>query len=132
MLQIPVKIYIMKIKREHVCVPLKSEGNGMNVVLGIVMILIAAALGFFGYMIAMRGKYALVTNYVMERHAGKVDSAYAQRVGWIELFAAAYFLLFGILALFFSNAFAWTVIIVGVVLFVAAALLNLFLGKRMS
>ena len=104
----------------------------MHVVLGILMILAAGALGFFGYMIAMRGKYALITNYVMERHAGKVDGAYAQRVGWIELFAAVYFLLFGILSLFLSNAFAWTVLIIGVVLLIAAALLNLFLGKKLS
>jgi hypothetical protein len=103
----------------------------MHVALGIIMILMALALGFFGYMIAMRGKYALITNYVMERHAGRVDSRYAQRVGWIELFAAVYFLLFGILALCLSNAFAWTVFIIGLVLLVAAVLLNLFFGKRM-
>lgn len=103
----------------------------MHIALGIIMILASAALGFFGYMIAMRGKYALITNYVMEKHAGKVDSRYAQRVGWIEIFAAVYFLLFGILSLFLSNAFAWTVAIIGVVLLVAAALLNLFLGKKL-
>lgn len=103
----------------------------MHVALGIIMILFALGLGFFGYMIAMRGKYALITNYVMERHAGKVDSAYAQRVGWIELFAAVYFLLFGILSLFCSNGFAWTVLIIGIVLLVAAALLNFFFGKRL-
>jgi len=103
----------------------------MNVALGIIMILLALALGFFGYMIAIRGKYALITNYVMERHAGKVDSAYAQRVGWIELFAAVYFLLFGILALCFSNGFAWAVFIIGLVLLAAAVLVNLFFGKRM-
>lgn len=105
----------------------------MHVALGIIMILMAAAFGFFGYMIAMRGKYALITNYVMERHAGKVDSAYAQRVGWIDIFAAVYFLLFGILALCIGTAgFAWTVFIIGVVLLAVAVLLNLFLGKRMS
>ena len=103
----------------------------MHVALGIIMILISAALGFFGYMIAMRGKYALITNYVMEKHAGKVDSRYAQRVGWIEIFAAAYFFLFGILSLFLSNGFAWTVLIIGVVLLIAAALLNFFFGKRL-
>ena len=103
----------------------------MQIVLGILMILAAAALGFFGYMIAMRGKYALITNYVMEKHAGKVDSRYAQRVGWIEIFAAVYFFIFGILSLFLSNGFAWTVLIIGVVLLIAAALLNLFLGKKL-
>ena len=104
----------------------------MHVALGIIMILLGAALGFFGYMIAMRGKYALITNFVMERHAGKVDSRYAQRVGWIELFAAVYFVLFGIISLFSTDAFAWTVLIIGLALFAAAALLNLFLGKRLS
>jgi hypothetical protein len=103
----------------------------MHVALGIIMIVISGALGFFGYMIAMRGKYALITNYVMEKHAGKVDSSYAQRVGWIEIFAAVYFFLFGVLSLFFSNPFAWTVFLIGVVLFVAAALLNLFLGRKL-
>ena len=113
----------------------------MHVALGIIMIVISGALGFFGYMIAMRGKYALITNYVMEKHAGKVDSSYAQRVGWIvrciveslTLFtsAAVYFFLFGVLSLFFSNPFAWTVFLIGVVLFVAAALLNLFLGRKL-
>ncbi len=103
----------------------------MNIALGVIMILVALGLGFFGYMIAMRGKYALITNYVMERHAGKVDSAYAQRVGWIELFGAAYFLLFGIISLFSSAGFAWAVLIIGIVLFAAAVLLNLFFGKRM-
>ena len=103
----------------------------MHIVLGILMILAAAALGFFGYMIAMRGKYALITNYVMEKNAGKVDSRYAQRVGWIEIFAAVYFFIFGILSLFLSNGFAWTVLIIGVVLLIAAALLNLFLGKKL-
>ena len=94
----------------------------MHVFLGIVMILFALFLGFIGYMIAMRGKYALVNNFVMERHAGKVDSRFAQRIGWIELFAAVYFLLFGILALCIpKNAF---------VLLAAAALLNVLLGKR--
>lgn len=104
----------------------------MSTVLGILMLLGALALGFFGYMIAMRGKYALITNYVMERHAGKVDAAYAQRVGWIELFAAVYFFLFGILALCIGKpGFAWAVAIIGVVLLVAAVLVNLFFGKRM-
>ena len=86
-------------------VRIKEEGL-MHVALGIIMILMGLAFGFFGYMIAMRGKYALITNYVMEKHAGKVDSRYAQRVGWIELFAAVYFFIFGILALFLSNPFA--------------------------
>lgn len=104
----------------------------MHVALGIIMILLALAFGFFGYMIAMRGKYELINNFVTERHAGKVDSRYAQRVGWIELFAAAYFLLFGILSLFLSNAFALTMLIIGIVLLTAAVLLNLFLGKRMN
>ncbi len=103
----------------------------MSTVLGILMLLGALALGFFGYMIAMRGKYALITNYVMEKHAGKVDSRYAQRVGWIELFAAVYFFIFGILALFLSDAFAWTVLIIGLVLLLTAVLLNLFLGKKL-
>ena len=104
----------------------------MYVALGIIMILFALGLGFFGYMIAMRGKYALITNFVMERHAGKVDSAYAQRVGWIELFAAVYFLLFGILALCIgTSGFAWTVFIIGIVLLAGAALANFFFGKRM-
>ena len=103
----------------------------MSTVLGIIMILMALAFGFFGYMIAMRGKYALITNYVMEKHAGKVDSRYAQRVGWIEIFAAVYFVLFGILSLFLSNAFAWTVLIIGIVLMATAVLLNLFLGRKL-
>lgn len=104
----------------------------MSTALGIIMILMALAFGFFGYMIAMRGKYALITNYVMEKHAGKVDSRYAQRVGWIEIFTAVYFLIFGILALCIqSNPFAWTVLIIGIVLLIAAALLNLFLGKKL-
>ncbi len=103
----------------------------MHIFLGIVMILFALFLGAIGYLIAMRGKYALINNFVMERHAGKVDSRFAQRVGWIELFAAVYFLLFGILALCIaSNGFAWTVLIIGIVLLAAAAVLNVFLGKR--
>ena len=103
----------------------------MHIALGIIMILMGLAFGFFGYMIAMRGKYALITNYVMEKHAGKVDSRYAQRVGWIEIFAAVYFVLFGILSLFLSNAFAWTVLIIGIVLMATAVLLNLFLGRKL-
>ena len=103
----------------------------MHIFLGIIMILFALFLGAIGYLIAMRGKYALINNFVMERHAGKVDSAFAQRVGWIELFAAIYFLLFGILALCIkSNPFAWIVLIIGIVLLAAAALLNTLLGKR--
>lgn len=102
----------------------------MHIFLGIVMILFALFLGFIGYLIAMRGKYALINNFVMERHAGKVDSRFAQRVGWIELFAAVYFLLFGILALCLSNAFAWIVLIIGIVLLAAAFVLNVLLGKR--
>ena len=103
----------------------------MHIFLGIVMLLFAGFLGAIGYLIAMRGKYALINNFVMQRHAGKVDSAYAQRVGWIELFAALYFLLFGILGLCInSTAFAVIVLIIGIVLLAAAALLNLFLGKR--
>lgn len=103
----------------------------MHIFLGIIMILFALFLGAIGYLIAMRGKYALINNFVMERHAGKVDSAFAQRVGWIELFAAVYFLLFGILALCISSTgFAWIVLIIGIVLLAAAALLNTLLGKR--
>lgn len=104
----------------------------MHIFLGIVMVLLSLFLGAIGYLIAMRGKYALITNYVMERHAGKVDAAYAQRVGWIELFAAVYFFLFGILALCIGKpGFAWAVAIIGVVLLVAAVLVNFFFGKRM-
>ena len=103
----------------------------MHIFLGIVMILFALFLGAIGYLIAMRGEYALINNFVMERHAGKVDSRFAQRVGWIELFAAVYFLLFGILALCISSTgFAWTVLIIGIVLLAAAAFLNVLLGKR--
>lgn len=103
----------------------------MHIFLGIIMILFALFLGAIGYLIAMRGKYALINNFVMERHAGKVDSVFAQRVGWIELFAAVYFLLFGILALCInSTGFAWIVLIIGIVLLAAAALLNTLLGKR--
>ena len=103
----------------------------MHIFLGIVMILFALFLGAIGYLIAMRGEYALINNFVMERHAGKVDSRFAQRVGWIELFAAVYFLLFGILALCISSTgFAWIVLIIGIVLLAAAAFLNVLLGKR--
>jgi hypothetical protein len=42
-----------------------------------------------------------------------------------------YFFLFGIIALFLSNPFTWTVFIIGIVVLAAAALLNLFLGKRL-
>lgn len=103
----------------------------MHIFLGIVMILFALFLGAIGYLIAMRGEYALINNFVMERHAGKVDGSFARRVGWIELFAAVYFLLFGILALCIkSNPFAWIVLAVGIVLLAAASLLNVVLGKR--
>ena len=103
----------------------------MHIFLGIVMVLFSLFLGTIGYLIAMRGKYALINNFIMQRNAGKADNAYARRVGWIELFAAVYFLLFGILALCInSTGFALTVLIIGVVLLTAAALLNLFLGKR--
>ena len=102
----------------------------MHIFLGILMILFALFLGFIGYQIAMRGKYALINNFVMERHAGKVDSRFAQRVGWIELFAAVYFLLFGILAICLSNTFAWIVLLIGIVLLATAAVLNAILGKR--
>ena len=103
----------------------------MHIFLGILMLLFAGFLGTIGYLIAMRGKYALINNFVMQRHAGKVDSAYAQRVGWIELFAAVYFLLFGILAICInSTAFAVIVLIIGIVLLAVAALLNLLFGKR--
>lgn len=104
----------------------------MHIFLGIVMILFALFLGGIGYLIAMRGKYALINNFVMERHAGKVDSAFARRVGWIELFAALYFLLFGILAICIqSNGFAWIVLAIGAVLLAVAAILNLLLGKKL-
>ena len=103
----------------------------MYIFLGIVMILFALFLGAIGYLIAMRGEYALINNFVMERHAGKVNSAFARRVGWIEMFAAVYFLLFGILSLCIgSNPFAWIVLAIGVVLLAAAVLLNTLLGKR--
>ncbi len=103
----------------------------MHVFLGIVMVLFALFLGAIGYLIAMRGKYALINNFVMEHHAGKVDSKFAQRVGWIELFGAVYFLLFGILSICIkSNPFAWIVLAIGVVLLAAAAVLNLMLGKH--
>ena len=103
----------------------------MHIFLGIVMILFALFLGAIGYLIAMRGEYALINNFVMERHAGKVDSSFARRVGWIELFAAVYFLVFGILALCInSTAFAWIVLVIGIVLLAAAAFLNVMLGKR--
>ena len=47
------------------------------------------------------------------------------------VFASLYFLLFGILARCInSTGFALTVLIIGVVLLAAAALLNMFLGKR--
>ena len=103
----------------------------MHIFLGIVMILFALFLGAIGYLIAMRGEYALINNFVMDRHAGKVDSSFARRVGWIELFAAVYFLVFGILALCInSTAFAWIVLVIGIVLLAAAAFLNVMLGKR--
>lgn len=103
----------------------------MHIFLGIVMVLFAAFIGMLGYLIAMRGKYALINNFVMQRHAGKVDSTFAQRVGWIELFAAVYFLLFGILAICInSTAFAWIVLLIGAVLLAAAALLNVLFGKH--
>ena len=102
----------------------------MHIFLGIVMILGAAFLGGIGYLIAMRGKYALINNFVMERHAGKVDGAFARRVGWIELFAAVYFLIFGILSICLTNTFAWIVLVIGVVLLAAAAILNAILGKH--
>lgn len=79
------------------------------VLLGILMILAGLALGFSGYMICFRGKYALISHFVEDKHAGKFDNAYARRVGMILLCAAILFLLFGIIVLVAKN-WAFTII----------------------
>ena len=100
--------------------------------IGILLLLLGLAFGGFGFLIAFRKKYALISNFVDDKHRGKFDDAYARRLGLIELCAGLVTLVLGILTLcIHSKPFALAALL-AVALGVPALLLlhRLFSAKK--
>ncbi len=93
------------------------------VFIGILLILLGLAFAALGYLIAFRRKYALINNFVDDKHRGKFDQSYAVRTGLIEIFWGILSVLFGILVLaIHTTAFTWTAFLL-IVLGTAASLI---------
>lgn len=90
------------------------------VFVGILLIVMGLAFAALGYLISFRKKYALINNFVDDKHRGKFNQAYAVRTGLIEIFWGILSILFGILVLaIHTTGFTWTaflIIVLGTIL----------------
>ena len=100
---------------------------------GIVMILLGIALCALGYLIAFRRKYALINNFVDDKHRGKFDESYARRTGLIEMTGGFLGFVLGIFVLFIRN---WSFTIVAfaacVIVLVGGLLCNMVFSVKKS
>ena len=75
---------------------------------GILLLAFGLVFGALGYLIAFRGKYALINHFIEDRNNGKLDAAYARRTGLLEILWGLISILFGILVLAVHNGiFTW-------------------------
>ncbi len=98
---------------------------------GILMLVLGLAFGILGFLIAFRGKYALINNFVDDRHRGKFDTAFARRTGLLELLWGFLSVVFGILVLSIrSTTFMWIALCVIVLGTILSLVLNTLLSIK--
>jgi len=98
---------------------------------GILMLVLGLGFGILGYLIAFRGKYALINNFVDDRHRGKFDTAFARRTGLLELAWGFLSVLFGVLVLCIRSAtFTWIAFCTVVLGTVLSLVLNTLLSIK--
>ena len=92
---------------------------------GILLLLIGLVFCGLGYLIAFRGKYALINHFIEDRNNGKLDAAYARRTGMLEILWGLISILSGILVLAVRNpVFTWIALAIVVIGTAISLILN--------
>lgn len=98
---------------------------------GILLVMLGLALGVLGYLIAFRGKYALISNFVDQRTRGTFDNAFAVRTGLIALFCGSISFLLGILVLCIRSVpFTWIALAIALLGSVAALAVHTLVSAK--
>ena len=74
-------------------------------ILRVVLIVVGLPFIYFGFNIFFRKKYKYINNYESDKKIGKVDEAYARRVGTIELVGGVFCVILGVIAMFLEDRF---------------------------
>ena len=101
------------------------------VLIGIFLLLFGAFFCALGYLIVFQRKYALINNFVDDKHRGKFDDTYAKRNGLINLFWGLVSLILGIISLCSSSVtFKWIALVIVIVGIAACQLCNMALSAK--
>ncbi|MFO7887228.1 MAG: hypothetical protein R6U59_02835 [Eubacteriales bacterium] len=100
------------------------------IILRIILIVIGLPFIYYGFNILFRKKYNYINNYESDKKIGKVDEAYAKRIGAVELIGGKLCVILGIIAMFLEDRYTlyfFLICIGGIVIFLA---LNQFFFRK--
>lgn len=101
------------------------------VLIGIFLLLFGLFFLAMGYLIVFRRKYALINNFVDDKHRGRFDDDYAKRNGLIDLFWGLASLVLGVIALCVSSVpFKWIALAVVLIGTAACQLVNMVISAK--
>lgn len=100
------------------------------IILRIVLIVIGLPFLYFGFNIFFRKKYNYINNYESEVKIGKVNEAYARRIGIIELIGGKMCVLLGFLSAFLEDRYTLYFFLISIGGIVIALAINQFLFRK--
>jgi hypothetical protein len=102
------------------------------IILRIVLIVIGIPFLYFGFNIFFRKKYNYINNYDSDKKIGKLDEAYARRIGIIELIGGKMCILLGVLSAFLEDKYTLYFFLICIGGIIISLSINQFLFRKNS
>ncbi len=102
------------------------------IILRIILIVVGLPFIYYGYNILFRKKYKYINNYESDKEIGKVDEAYARRIGAIELIGGKLCVILGVLAMFLEDRYTLYFFLISIGGIVISLAVNQLLFRRKS
>ena len=100
------------------------------IILRIILIVVGVPFIYYGFNIFFMKNYNYINNYESDKKIGKVDEAYAKRIGAIELIGGKLCVILGILAMFLEDRYTLYFFLISIGGIVISLALNQFFFRK--
>jgi hypothetical protein len=100
------------------------------IILRIILIVIGLPFIYYGFNILFRKKYNYINNYESDKKIGKVDEAYAKRIGAVELIGGKLCVILGIIAMFLEDRYTLYFFLMAIGSIIISLIINQFFFRR--
>jgi hypothetical protein len=100
------------------------------IILRIILIVIGLPFIYYGFNILFRKKYNYINNYESDKKIGKVDEAYAKRIGAVELIGGKLCVILGIIAMFLEDRYTLYFFLMAIGSIIISLTINQFFFRR--